>query len=173
MVNANEKWEPVEVAALRPGDKVRVTHPSGDVVVGIAKVEGPHRKLLIEGYLGAEIWPHQWARGALTFERVICERTLPSEPGWYVRQSDDSSIYRLFVDAGHNWYSNDNITVSWTAMDKWDVPDDLVRLVPAAEIEAAERRGIRKAHDALESLDYRSWASHALRRIFPDVFGED
>lgn len=166
-MSADIKWEAVEYGDLKIDDKVRLIGKSGDIVHG-EFVGTPAGRYIDTEFV--EVWPAQAIKFGI--ERAVRERTLPTEPGWYIRASDDACIYRLFVDLGHNWYSTDNMQAEYRATAKSRVPDDLVRLVPVTEVEEAEKRGIRKVHERYVSMRNTCTAVE-ISSAFPDAFTKE
>lgn len=160
-MNTDIKWEAVDPKILKKGDDIRIRTKGGTVWIP-ALYRYPNTSMSHEVWLDGAESSNSLIAEHWNFERAVPERTLPTEDGWYQAQSaTEMSVFELY---GGVWF---HVTLSRVQVDDLaDLPDDLVRLVPATEAEEAEARGIRKAHDtlALIGLDH---AAGKLRDAFP------
>ena len=85
----------------------------------------------IEGTTGSNtLWAVDW-------EIIELPKPLPTEPGYYVQANTDlaGDVTLYHCSPGRFWYSDER--GAWTAIDRADVPRDLVRLVKREVVAAA------------------------------------
>lgn len=164
-MSAEIKWEPIEPSALRPGDRIRLTHDNGDLIHGEAAAtraydircmhfNGIAEALLADGY---------------RFERAVPERTLPTEPGVYRCTSAPLDKFGSIYTLNTGGRSSDDRARD---LSEQSVPADLVRLVPATEAEELRKRIDTTREYLTDFVSLKDVSDEAEKRILARLAGE-